>query len=210
MAVNSARRRETYHHGSLREELVEASVRLIEAEGIGAVSLRRVAREAGVSPGAPYHHFPDRAALLSAIAARGFETLTQDLLAVVGTSPGPLGPDDVARTIAAYVAFARRQPGHFRVMFRPELSEPEKHPAVREAGDAALKVLTDLVDRLGVADPHAVGITLWALGHGLASLALDGPLEQKAVSWSTTPDDLLARAISQIGRSLDVGAERDG
>ena len=205
MEVNSVRKRETYHHGSLREELVEASVRLIETEGIGAVSLRRVAREAGVSPGAPYHHFADRAALLSAIAARGFDLLTQDLLDAVDTSPGASRTDDVVRVAAAYVAFARRQPGHFQVMFRPELSQPEKHPAVQEAGDAALKVLTDLVDRLGVADPQAVGITLWALGHGLASLTLDGLLALKAQAWDTDPDDLLARALGQIGRSFDVG-----
>jgi hypothetical protein len=105
--------------------------------------------------------------------------------------------DDVVRVAAAYVAFARRQPGHFQVMFRPELSQPEKHPAVQEAGDAALKVLTDLVDRLGVADPQAVGITLWALGHGLALLALDGLLALKAEAWDTDQrcdavNDLLA------------------
>ena len=207
MEVNTGSKRETYHHGSLREELVEACVRLIEVEGIAAVSLRRVAREAGVSPGAPYHHFPDRAALLSAISARGFEMLTQDLRTAVDKSPSAPRSDDVARTVAAYVAFARRQPGHFQVMFRPELSEPEKHPAVQEAGDAALAVLTDLVDRLGVADPHALGITLWALSHGLASLTLDGQLALKAERWDTDPDDLLARAIDQIGRPLGARPE---
>src|SRR3954468_18569644 len=67
--------RDSYHHGALREELLTACVALIEAEGIGAVSLRRVAREAGVSPGAPYHHFADRAALLAAISVRGYELL---------------------------------------------------------------------------------------------------------------------------------------
>ncbi|MFJ3404246.1 TetR/AcrR family transcriptional regulator [Promicromonospora sp. NPDC090134] len=204
MEVNGSRKRETYHHGSLREELVEACVRLIETEGIAAVSLRRVAREAGVSPGAPYHHFADRAALLSAISARGFELLTQDLLGAGGRPGTTSGGDEVARTAAAYVAFARRHPGHFQVMFRPELSEPEKHPAVQEAGDAALQVLTDLVGRLGVSDPQALGITLWALGHGLASLTLDGLLAQKAEVWDTDADDLLSRAVGQIGRSVDA------
>ncbi|MFD6447605.1 TetR/AcrR family transcriptional regulator [Promicromonospora sp. NPDC060204] len=204
MEVNGSRKRETYHHGALREELIEACVRLIEAEGIAAVSLRRVAREAGVSPGAPYHHFADRAALLSAISARGFDLLTQDLLGAVGRPGTTSGGDEVSRTVAAYVAFARRQPGHFQVMFRPELSEPEKHPAVQEAGDAALQVLTDLVGRLGVADPHALGLTLWATGHGLAALALDGLLDQKAETWDADPDDLLARAVGQIGRSVDA------
>ena len=206
-AASGARKRETYHHGSLREELIDACVRLIEAEGIGAVSLRRVAREAGVSPGAPYHHFPDRAALLSAISARGFEILAQDLAAAVAHPPGTPGPDDVARAVAAYVAFARRQSGHFQIMFRPELSQPEKHPAVREAGDAALKVVTDLVDELGIADPQALAIALWALAHGLASLTLDGQIAHIAANWSTEGDDLLARALGQVGRSLDVVTE---
>src|SRR5438034_11316270 len=67
--------RTAYHHGSLRDGLIRACVALIEAEGIGAVSLRRVAREAGVSPGAPYHHFADRSALLAAIALQGYEIL---------------------------------------------------------------------------------------------------------------------------------------
>jgi len=206
-AASGVRKRETYHHGSLREELIDACVRLIEAEGIGAVSLRRVAREAGVSPGAPYHHFPDRAALLSAISAKGFEILARDLTAAVGRSSGTPGPDDVARVVATYVAFARRQPGHFQIMFRPELSQPEKHPAVREAGDAALKVLTDLVEGLGIADPQALAIALWALAHGLASLTLDGQIAHIAANWSTDGDDLLTRALGQVGRSLDVVTE---
>src|SRR5437667_9112230 len=71
--------RTAYHHGSLRGELITACVQLIEAEGIGAVSLRRVARAAGVSPGAPYHHFADRSTLLAAIAAQGYELLVEQL-----------------------------------------------------------------------------------------------------------------------------------
>src|ERR1051326_2342633 len=74
-----AQTRTSYHHGALRDELIRAFVALIEAEGIGAVSLRRVAREAGVSPGAPYHHFADRSALLMAISVQGYELLGQRL-----------------------------------------------------------------------------------------------------------------------------------
>src|SRR5215211_5683383 len=77
--VPASQTRASYHHGSLREELITACVALIEAEGIGAVSLRRVAREAGVSPGAPYHHFADRSALLAAISVRGHQLLEQQL-----------------------------------------------------------------------------------------------------------------------------------
>src|SRR5438309_11953745 len=82
-----AQTRTSYHHGALREELIAACVALIEAEGIGAVSLRRVAREAGVSPGAPYHHFADRSALLAAIALQGYQLLEPQLRQARGQAP---------------------------------------------------------------------------------------------------------------------------
>src|SRR5215471_10104805 len=81
--------RASYHHGALREALLAASLQLIEAEGIGAVSLRRVARDAGVSPGAPYHHFPDRASLLAALSARGYQLLASELAAAKAAASTP-------------------------------------------------------------------------------------------------------------------------
>src|SRR3954454_20630310 len=82
-----AQTRTSYHHGALRDELIKACVALIEAEGIGAVSLRRVARAAGVSPGAPYHHFADRSALLAAIAVQGSEMLEGRLRSARSQAP---------------------------------------------------------------------------------------------------------------------------
>jgi len=186
------RKRSSYHHGALREELLEACVRLIEAEGIGAVSLRRVAREAGVSPGAPYHHCPDRAALLAAISVRGFQQLETDLTAV-RSSAATFRAALLALTVA-YVEFARRHKAYFQLMFRPELSQPEKHPDARVAGDAAFAVLTDVVAGCGVADPEGLSVSLWAFAHGLASLAIDGQLDHRGELWCTSVDDLIARA----------------
>ena len=100
--------RDSYHHGALREELITASLQLIEAEGIGAVSLRRVAREAGVSPGAPYHHFADRSALLAAITVRGSALLERELHQArdqAATAAGALGA-----LIETYVRFAGENP----------------------------------------------------------------------------------------------------
>ncbi|WP_460703697.1 TetR/AcrR family transcriptional regulator [Myceligenerans halotolerans] len=189
--------RTTYHHGALRAELVDASVRLVESEGVGAVSLRRVAREAGVSPAAPYHHFANRAALLSAISAQGFRELADDLGAVARTTDDA---DAVAALVRCYLDFARRRPGHFQVMWRPELSEPDKHPDVRDGGEAALLRLTDLVDGLEVADPRGLALAIWAVGHGLASLMLDGQLDHTARKWDTTADDLLERCLGTVSR----------
>jgi AcrR family transcriptional regulator len=187
------RKRSSYHHGALREELLEACVRLIEAEGIGAVSLRRVAREAGVSPGAPYHHFPDRAALLAAISVRGFEQLEADLTAA--REKWTTFREVLLALVVAYVTFARRHKAYFQLMFRPELSQPEKHPDARKAGDAAFAVLTDVVAGCGVSDPDGLAVSLWAFGHGLASLAIDGQLDHRGEQWCTSVDDLIDRAM---------------
>jgi AcrR family transcriptional regulator len=187
------RKRSSYHHGSLREELLEACVRLIEAEGLGAVSLRRVARAAGVSPGAPYHHFADRAALLAAISVLGFTRLTEDLKAARSQAGDARGM--LLAMILAYVEFARSHKAYFLLMFRPELSQPDKHPDAREAADAAFAVLTDVVGDCGAADPDGLAVSLWAFGHGLASLAIDGQLDHRGELWCTSVDELVGRAM---------------
>lgn len=175
--------RASYHHGALREALLSASLRLIEAEGIGAVSLRRVAREAGVSPGAPYHHFADRGALLAALTAAGFRLLGQDMAAARADAGSPV--QALSAVLRAYVAFAQRHPGYFRLMFRPELSGWHKDPAVKAAVHDAERQLDETVAdcvRAGVipagqADPLAV--MAWSMAHGLASLWVDGMLEDE-------------------------------
>lgn len=190
--------RASYHHGALRETLLSASLRLIEAEGVGAVSLRRVAREAGVSPGAPYHHFPDRAALLAALAAQGYQQLAAELAAARAAAEGPV--QALTALIRAYVNFGLRNPGYFRLMFRPELSEPRKHPdakAAEEAASACLEeTVADCVDA-GIipadqADPLA--LTAWSLGHGLASLCLDGELHDSGYD----PDALAVKVTALL------------
>src|SRR3954451_20418238 len=112
-----AQTRTSYHHGALRDELIRACVALIEAEGIGAVSLRRVAREAGVSPGAPYHHFADRSALLAAITVRGSALLERELRQArdqAATAAAALGA-----LVETYVRFAAENPAYIHLMLRP-------------------------------------------------------------------------------------------
>jgi AcrR family transcriptional regulator len=188
--------KDRYHHGALREELLRASLQLIEAEGLAAVSLRRVAREAGVSPGAPYHHFTDRAALLSALSVQGFRLLADQLRSAHATTTAPM---ERLRSMAeAYVRFAWDQPAYFRLMFRPELSQPDRHPDAEAAGDAAYTVLADTINEAveagalpsGAAAEMAIG--WWSLAHGLASLALDGQLTKRAAQLGTDPRTLAA------------------
>jgi AcrR family transcriptional regulator len=173
--------RASYHHGALREALLSACLDLIAAEGIGAVSLRRVARAAGVSPGAPYHHFADRAALLAALSAQGYELLAADFATARAESDSPVHA--LTAMIRAYVEFARRQPAYFRLIFRPELWEPEKHPETKAAMHATSRQLEDIIRdcvAAGVVPPErgdALELTAWSLAHGLASLWLDGMIE---------------------------------
>jgi AcrR family transcriptional regulator len=198
--------RATYHHGSLREELITASVALIGAEGIGAVSLRRVAREAGVSPGAPYHHFVDRPALLAAIAQRGHELLEHELRQARQAAPTAVRA--LGALVETYVGFARDHPAYLQLMLRPELSQSPKHPEVPNAGEAAIAILTETVldcQREGTApagDPEALVAMVWALAIGIVTLWLDGPLEGRCVSLGTTPEGLTAQITALLQAML--------
>ncbi|MGW0180672.1 TetR/AcrR family transcriptional regulator [Nocardia sp. NPDC003345] len=202
--------RTSYHHGALRDELLAASLRLIETEGIAAVSLRRVAREAGVSPGAPYHHFADRAALLADLATQGFRLLAGQLTAA---RTAAAAPDEALVAIChSYIRFAQDQPGYFRLMFRPELSQPDKHPDTRAAGEAAFDVLAEAVRdcvTAGTLEPEraqSVTITIWALGHGMASLRLDGQLDKRGALLGTSANVLVDSVLDNLDRIL--GRER--
>ncbi len=167
----------------LRRHILDASAALLVEGGVGALSMREVARRAGVSHQAPYHHFPDRESILAAIAEEGFVEL-RARMAAAGDASKPAA-DRLALCGTAYVAFALARPGHFRVMFRPELVALELFPETARAADAAFELLEQVVAaavREGLvapADAEAATSYAWSLGHGLASLLLDGPLAQK-------------------------------
>ncbi|MEV0568944.1 TetR/AcrR family transcriptional regulator [Dactylosporangium sp. NPDC050588] len=200
--------RASYHHGGLRDALLAACVALIEAEGIGAVSLRRVARDAGVSPGAPYHHFPDRSALFAAIAVQGHQLLLERLRAA--REAAPTAVRGLGAILEAYVAFAREHPGHLHLMLRSELSASPQVPEAAHAGEAAIQLLTETVQdcqREGSApagDPEPLVAAVWALAIGIVTLWLDGPLEGRCVQLGTTPEALTAR-ITALLESLLAG-----
>ena len=169
-----------YHHGDLRVALVESTLGLIAAGGSHQVTLRSVARAAGVSHMAPYNHFADRAALIAAAGAEGFRRLKRAMEQRM-TSYGSDDPRRVQGVGVAYVMFAVDNPELFRLMFGPELADTSSHA---ELARAAREVLDTLVGALGVArlgGPDAAAITEfaltpWALVHGLAMLAVAGQL----------------------------------
>lgn len=148
-----------YHHGDLRAALLDAADTLLDQGGDGAVSLREVARMAGVSPTAAYRHFADKEALLAALAARHFA----EFGAALGGRPlAEMGP--------AYLRFALARPGRFRLMFGPLLQRSRQHPALAQASDAALAGL------YAAAPSPDAALRAWGMVHGLAHLMLDGAL----------------------------------
>lgn len=170
--------RRSYHHGALREALLEAAAEELEASGIEAFSLRKVAKRAGVSHAAPAHHFGDANGLLTALAAKGYRLFVdymerQETDAVDKTSAAGLG----------YVDFAQQHTALFRLIFssqRPSFDNPD----LQEASFAAFAHLCGLIEaRVGASpftDEDAMGdaIALWSMAHGLADLLASGRLQQ--------------------------------
>lgn len=162
-----------YHHGDLRAACLRAARELLEEGGDAGLSLRAVARRAGVSPTAPYRHYADRDALVSAVAAEGYRELAGYLAAA---HPSPATPDDLAAIAVAYVRFALEHPALFRVMFA-EPCDPDNEERVN-ATAAISEYLNGIVG--GVfpgGDADALSTAAWALVHGLAFLHLDAKLD---------------------------------
>jgi AcrR family transcriptional regulator len=163
----------TYHHGDLRAACVRAAMELLEERGEAALSLRAVARRAGVSPAAPYRHYADREALVSAVAAVGYRQLAERLAAA---HPSPSTPEQLASVATAYVQFALERPALFRIMF----GEPcDRDNDERVAATAAVSLYVRAIVERGFpqADADALATAVWALVHGLAFLHLDGKLD---------------------------------
>lgn len=183
----------SYHHGDLREALIRASVEIIETQGLDRFSLREAARRAGVSSGAPAHHFGDIRGLLSAVATVGFRDFANELESIRG--------DDRQATIRAiahaYLQFAQRRPGMFRLMWKTSafyLTDEDLY----NAGLRAFRVLDQAVR--GTATSALIGdislaptIACWSLMHGFSALAID-----KAF-FADTPED-----YARLGVMLDA------
>lgn len=171
-----------YHHGALHDALLEAAERLLERDGLAGLTLRAVAREAGVSHAAPTHHFGDLTGLVSELAAIGFRQFNAASTAA-DASASTASEKAMARA-KAYVAFAQGHPGMFSLMFRTERLDM-KRPALHEAASAAFAGLAGSVGaqrQEAIAtkalslDQAAAIVRAWSLVHGFSMLLLDGRL----------------------------------
>ena len=166
-------------HGDVRRLVLDAAIAIIELEGAESLSMREVARQAGVSHQAPYHYFGDRSGIFAAISEEGFTGLAQAFRDVHETEM----PATKAGFIA-YLNFAREHVGHFRVMFRNDICGVATHALTQTAADSAFDELRLMVSRITgpEIDPNKAftfAAMLWSLSHGLATLVIDGPLPNK-------------------------------
>ena len=167
----------SYHHGNLRQALLEAGVALIGEAGPKGFTMREVARRAGVSHNAPYRHFRDKDELLEAIAGEGFERLTAAMKK--RSAAGATAADRLRLCGCGYVDFAMRWPQHFLVMFdRP----PPRLPGQDTAGKNAFQTLLGFIiesqkeGALPEGDPYPPALMAWSMVHGIAKLAISGNL----------------------------------
>lgn len=173
-----------YHHGNLGPALEDAAFELMQTRGHTTLSLREVARVAGVSHNAPYHHFGDRTALLKRLSERSMEQLLEVMRAARSAAPAGETAQDVAvRVGVAYVAFAARHPERFRVIYDPEVCVPgSPTPTMAPLLTAVEGILAEMTASLlperesSLLAPLTIGV--WASVHGLAELVVAGHISE--------------------------------
>src|SRR6266568_388114 len=193
----------TYHHGHLRAACVRAALELLEESGETDLSLRAVARRAGVSPAAPYRHYADREALVSAVAAVGYRELAERLAAA---HPSPSTPEQLASVAVAYVQFALERPALFRIMFG-EPCDRDNDERVAQTAAVSLYVREIIQQNFPQADADALATAIWALVHGLAFLHLDGKLDARSPA---VVADRVSAAIQALLTATSTGGHSAG
>ena len=190
----------TYHHGNLPAALLEAVERAVADYGVTGVSLREVARRAGVSPSAPAHHFGNKAGLLTAFATAGYQLLAEAVIKEVVESEAADPAEELGAVGRGYVRFAIGHPAHFEVMFRLDALDPANREFVA-ASEAAYELLTAVIERCRLAgrlhgrSPEVVAVSAWSLVHGLSALWLSGRLSERITEQDP---QRLAAAVSAL------------
>ena len=192
--------RRGYHHGNLREALIQAAQDLIGAKGPAGFTIAEAARLAGVSPAAPYRHFRDAESLLAEVATRGFDAFHDRLAAALAAAPAD--PARAAETVGrAYLAFARDEPAFYAAMFEARIAR-EPFPDLQAAGDRAFAVLHARGSHLAarrarIIQPRPpalmIALHIWSTAHGIAALFGRADPSRRPLPMST--EDLLEAAL---------------
>jgi len=202
-----------YHHGDLRRSLIRAGTKMIEKKGLDGLSLREVARAAGVSHTAPYRHFRDKADLIAAIAQKGFEQLTGDATAAVGRHTGDPREQFVAASVQ-YVLFGVRQPRMAHLLFGGVINMKTAPRSLKAASWAAFQLVETIIDcgkESGVfrdRDTMELAVATWSGIHGLAQLISGGYLTRLAATEQQV--EALGKMVCELLLSGILKPEHDG
>ncbi|MDX1368605.1 TetR/AcrR family transcriptional regulator [Pseudomonas sp.] len=193
--MSTCKQSQPYHHGELKPALLAAAAQLLDEGGVALISLREVARRAGVSHNAPYRHFADRDSLLAALAEDGFRELGRRMDAETG---------GLAALGQCYVYFALEQPGRFALMFGAGLDKA-RYPQLQQAALALYQRLALAVHETAPArEPEVATLAAWSLVHGLAQLLLDRQLSE-AVQGGLSAAELSERVTRMFANGLQGG-----
>ena len=195
---HSHRKRRGYHHGNLKEALIDAALNLIAEKGPFGFTIAEAARSAGVSPGAPYRHYKDRDDLMGDIAKQGFTRFEAFLKTAWNEGrPDPLRAlDNIGK---AYLAFARTEPAFYSAMFEAGVAV-DSNPELARTSDAAFAILRQAAERVtadlpakGRPPAMMVALHIWSLSHGIAALFARGDEARRTLPM--TPEELLEAAV---------------
>ncbi|SFP55315.1 TetR/AcrR family transcriptional regulator [Tranquillimonas alkanivorans] len=195
-----------YHHGNLRQALVDAALELIEAKGPTGFTLSEAAKQAGVTPAAVYRHFEGREDLIAEAARQGYEIFA-DLMEYAYESGQPSALAAFEATGRAYLAFARRHPGHYVAMFESGISvnrTPDLARVARRSFDVLEKSAVRLTEHIPAEKrppPQMVSAHIWAMSHGVVELFARGSPGTKS---PFPPEDLLETGIGIYLRGLGL------
>ncbi|MBR0846884.1 TetR/AcrR family transcriptional regulator [Bradyrhizobium diazoefficiens] len=212
-AAGRAKAEAPYHHGALREALLVAAETVLERDGLAGLTLRAVAREAGVSHAAPTHHFGDLTGLVSELAAIGFRQFNAAMAASCNAAMTPL-----ERALArpkAYVAYAQAHPGMYGLMFRTERLDYSR-PSLHEAAEASFSGLANAIGAMRREPISGKALTLeqaaaiaraWSMVHGFTMLLLDGRLADilERLPEGTTAEQLLEGMLKSMATAKFPG-----
>ena len=196
-------------HGDVRRLVLDAALDIITSSGAESLSMREVARRAGVSHQAPYHYFGDRSGIFAAISEEGFSALAGAFRDVQESTISAAKAGFIA-----YLDFARSHVGHFRVMFRQDICGVQENEGTAIAASSAFDELLQMVARTigSSVDPkaaHTFAFTMWSHAHGLATLVIDGPLPQKLLP-GVSLDDQIDAVINLCSHMVSLQATEMG
>jgi len=198
--------RKTYHHGDLKNALIQAGIEILAQEGVGGLSLRKAARRAGVSHAAPYAHFADKQNLIAAIASDGHKKIFERFEAIRARHA-----DDPLRQFLsgawAYMQFGLESPDHYRITFSGVIQDEHSHPEFLEYSQRNMQTLREIIEQCRSAgvvsaddiNPELQAVGIWGLLHGLVLLMIEGQLPSQLMK-TTQSKDMLIAALQQVVR----------